>query len=219
MASKSKRNRLIVGVVVVAMFVALVWVLAATLTTNVSSSATLDDQTLEAKALQWAQTNGLQGEPVAKRAVRMTLGQWLAFGSGGLGPGAAESGLSSDTPVFVLAIRGKVEWRQSQSSLPGQAAPEQFDNITVVVDARNGNPISVRAARDPATMPIQVPLNALTPTTSIRFAPTQPPMTPPTRAPEVTRTPTVTPRATATAPMITATQTLSPATPTVRPYP
>ncbi len=218
MASKSRRNSLIVGIVVVAMCVALVWVLAATIT-NVSSSATLDDQTLEAKALQWARTNGLQGDPVAKRAVRMTLGQWLAFGGGGLGPGAAESGLSPDTPVFVLAIRGKVEWRQSQSPLPGQAAPEQFDNITVVVDARNGNPISVRAARDTSTMPIQVPLNALTPTTSIRFAPTQPPMTPPTRVPEVTRTPTVTPRVTATAPRVTATQTLPPSTPTVRPYP
>lgn len=169
-------------------------------TPTASSATTLDEQTLEAKALDWARAHGLQGIPLAKRAVRMTLGQWLAFSGGQLGPGSTQFGVDQNTAVFVLAIHGSVAWHKLGAGLQGQNTPEQFNNITIVVDARNGNLVSAAAARNPTTMPIQVPLNTLTPAAPINFAPTQRPQTPPTRAP--TRTPLPSVLATPTLPAL-----------------
>ncbi len=189
MAIRKWGKRFLVGVMS-AMGIAVLVLLLVTTISNVSSSIILDDQILEAKALEWARINGLQGNPVAKRIAHMTLGQWFALQKQQLGPDAAKFGLTSDMPVFILAIRGKVERRDSQSPLQGQTVPEQFDNITVAVNARNSQPISVESLRDSSLMPIPVPLNALTPTAPIRYAPTQPPVTPPTLPPRVTLTPT-----------------------------
>ncbi len=172
------------------MGIAILALVLVTTISNVSSSMILDDPLLEAKALEWARVNGLQGNPVAKRIARMTLGQWFALQRQQLGPDSAKFGLTSDMPVFILAIRGKIEWRHSESPLRGQSVPEQFDNITVAVNAHNGQPISADAMRDASLMPIPVPLNALTPTAPIRYAPTLPPVTPPTLPPRVTLTPT-----------------------------
>lgn len=177
--------RLIVGVIIAVLAGLLAWWQLVNIPTA-SSTATLDDSTLEVKALEWARAHGLQGTPLAKRAVRMTLGQWLAFSGGQLGPGSTQFGVEQNTSVFVLAIHGSVAWHRLGAGLQGRH-PEQFNNITIVVDARNGNLVSAAAARNPTTMPIQVPLNTLTPAAPINFVPTQQPKTPPTRAP--TRTP------------------------------
>ncbi len=190
MASSNRTNRLIIGVIVAAMIAMVALALTKTIP-NVSSSAVLDDQTLEAIALKWAQVHGLQGNPIAKQIVHMTLGQWMALQGAELTQGAIQFGMSPDMPVFILAIRGNVVGQQSP--LPGQTAPEQYDNIIVAISVRNGDLITVRTARDPSTMPIQVPLNVLTPTAPIKFASTQPPVTPPTLAPMATLTPTPTP--------------------------
>ena len=186
---RSRRTRLIIAAIATACVVVVAFILI-TMIPAASSTATLDDQALEAKALEWARVNGLQGNPISKRIAHMTLGQWFALLKQQLGPDSAKFGLIPDMPVFILAVRGKVERRDSQSPLSGQTTPEQFDNITVAVDARNGNPISVGSARDPSMMPIPVPLSALTPTTPIRYGPTQLPVTPPTLPPKVTLTPT-----------------------------
>ena len=154
---------------------------------NASSGNTLDDQTLEATALELAHTSGLQGNPTAKRIAHMTLSQWMALQGVELTQGAIQLGMNPTMPVFVLALRGNVI---GQHPFSGQTALEQYNNIIVAVNASNGNPITIRTARDPSTMPIQVPLNALTPTVPIRYAPTQPPSTPPTLAPRATLTPT-----------------------------
>lgn len=181
---------LIIGTAVVAVVVVAAWSLLTT-GPNATSSATLDDQTLEAKALEWARDYGLQETPLAKRAVRMTLGQWLAFSGGQLEPGATQLfGIDQDTPVFVLAIRGNVAWRGLVGGLGEQRPSEQFNNITMVVYARNGHLVAATAARNLSDMPIQVPLNTLTPAPPINFAPTRPPVTPPTLAPKATLTPT-----------------------------
>ncbi len=197
MADKRIRNRLIIGVIAAILVAALAWLLT-TAIPKAASSEILDDQSLEAKALQWARIHGLQGDPIAKRVVRITLSQWLALEGTRLAPSAAQYGLSPNTPVLVLAIRGRVEGQIGLGSpLPGggQAPPEQFDNITVVIDARNGNPLSVETMRDLSKMPIPVPLNALTPTAPITFPAMQPLVTPPTQPPKATLTPTLPPSA------------------------
>ncbi len=195
------RKFLLAGLGIVTVLGFLAW-MQIMITSSASSLPTLDDQTLETKAISWAQSYGLQGAPVAKRSARMALGQWLALGGGQLSEGAARFGLSSDVPVFVLAMRGRVEWRGLGLLPPGQVSGEQFDNITIALDARDGNLISAGAARSASAMPVQVPLNALTPTVPIIFVATQPPSTPPTLAPRVT-----------------ATRTIPVPTPTTRPYP
>ena len=186
---RSRRTRLIIAAIATACVVVVAFILI-TMIPAASSTATLDDQALEAKALEWARVNGLQGNPISKRIAHMTLSQWFALLKQQLGPDSAKFGLIPDMPVFILAVRGKVERRDSQSPLSGQTTPEQFDNITVAVDARNGNPISVGSARDPSMMPIPVPLSVRTPTAPIGYVPTQPPVTPPTLPPKVTLTPT-----------------------------
>ena len=179
------RKRLLVVAVIVTIMAALALLFAATIP-NASSGNTLDDQTLEATALQLAHTSGLQGNPTAKRIAHMTLSQWMALQAVELTQGAIQFGMNPTMPVFVLALRGNVV---GQHPFPGQTAPEQYDNIIVAVNASNGNLITVRTARDPSTMPIQVPLNALTPAAPIIYASTRPPSTPPTLAPRATLTP------------------------------
>ena len=185
MTSTNLRKRLLVVAMSATAVVVLVLLFAATIP-NVSSNNTLDDQTLEAKALQLAYASGLQGNPIAKRIAHMTLSQWMALEGVELTQGAIQFGMNPTMPVFVLALRGNVV---GQHPFPGQA-PEHYDNIIIAVNASNGNLITVRTARDPSTMPIQVPLNALTPTAPIRYASTRPPSTPPTLAPRATLTPT-----------------------------
>ena len=187
MTSTNLRKRLLVVAMIATAVVVLVLLFAAT-TPNASSGNTLDDQTLEAAALRWAHIYGLQGNPTAQRIAHMTLSQWRALEGEELTQGAIQLGMNPDMPVFVLAIRGNVV--QQQPSRPGRTAPEQYDNIIVGISASNGNLITVDTARDPSTMPIQVPLNALTPTAPIRYASTRPPSTPPTLAPRATLTPT-----------------------------
>jgi hypothetical protein len=187
MTNTNWRKRLLVGAVIATVLAALVF-LFATAIPNASSNITTDDQTLEAKALQWARIYGLQGTPIAKRTARMTLRQWMALQGVELTQGAIQLGMNPDMPVFVLAIRGDVVGQQSP--LPGQTTPERYDNIIVAIGASNGDLITVRTARDPSAMPIQVPLNVLTPSAPIRIGTTQPPMTPPTLAPQATLTPT-----------------------------
>lgn len=104
----------------------------------------LDQQVLASKGLDIAQKYGLQGNPTSQKTAQMTLGEWLNLNNAELGKDAAQFGLSSDTPVFVLVMRGHVDWRG-----PGIASwvggQKKYDSITVVVDARTGDRLWVRA--------------------------------------------------------------------------
>jgi hypothetical protein len=118
----------------------------------------LDDKVLEEKAVAAAQMAGLQETPIAKRAVHLTLAEWLKLNDAELGKDAAQFGLSPDMPVFVLAMRGNVTSLLAGGALrPEQKAPEKFNNITVVLDARTGEVMWTATIRDGFTMPVSVP--------------------------------------------------------------
>jgi len=191
MTKRSTRNRWGIGVILAAALVISVWIFISA-TPGVVTGTTLDDQTLETKALEWARTHGLQSSPLAKRSVRMTLGQWVTLNGGQLLPGATQLfGIDQSTPVFALAIRGNVMWRGLGGGMSGRKDPERFDNIIIVLDARNGQLVAATAARTLSEMPIQVPLNTLTPAPTVNFVLTRPPVAPPTLA--LKATPTKTP--------------------------
>lgn len=124
---------------------------------NASSIPPLDQGTLETKAIAEAQTAGLQGTPTAKKAVQMTLAEWLTLNDAELGKDAAQFGLTPDMPVFVLAIQGNVESRMAGLPRPGQTGPEHYDNITVVLNARTGELVWIGTTRAGFSMPVPVP--------------------------------------------------------------
>lgn len=118
------------------------------------SSATPDDALLTVRALKEAEGAGLEGTPIAQKSVRMTLGEWLSQTGGELGPDAAKFGLTPELPIFVLAIRGDVYWR-GPSELPKGRKKRTFDNITIGLDARNGNLMFSNSYLSVAEMPVQ----------------------------------------------------------------
>jgi hypothetical protein len=117
----------------------------------------LDDEILTAKALTEARAAGLIDAPKAQKAIRMDLAEWNALIGIDLGADAAKFGLTSDIPVFILAIKGDVEWRGVSLPRPGQDSPERYDNITVVLDARTGDLIWMGSYYPDQPMPVSVP--------------------------------------------------------------
>lgn len=117
----------------------------------------LDDESLTTKALAEARMAGLIGAPKAQQAIRMSLAEWNMLA--GIDPGmdAAKFGLSPDIPVFVLAIKGDVEWQGVDLPRPGQELPERYDNITVVLDARTGDLIWIGSYYPDQPMPVSIP--------------------------------------------------------------
>ncbi len=151
--AKMSRRALLIGIGLL-----LVGLFALLYNTVVASPPPLLDQgTLEAKAVTVAQNGGLRGAPLAKRAVQMTLADWLARNDAELGKDAADFGLTPDMPVFVLAMRGNVEWQGPGQPRPGQSGPDHYDNITVVLDARTGETVWVGSTYTGLPMPVPVP--------------------------------------------------------------
>jgi len=124
---------------------------------NAESSATLDENILAEKALLEAQMNGLMSMPINQETAKMNLSDWNKHVNAELGMDADKFGLTPDTPVFVLAIKGNVEWRGGGLPQPGQEIAENYDNITVVLNARTGDIIWVGAYYPDYPMPVPVP--------------------------------------------------------------
>lgn len=122
-----------------------------------SPASQLDQETLTLKAITEAQASGLMGAPEAQRFVQMSLAEWAKLTDAELGQDAAEFGLTPDMPVFVLAMRGDVEWQGVGPLRPDQSSPERFDNITVVLNARTGELIWVGVYRPGFPMPVSIP--------------------------------------------------------------
>jgi hypothetical protein len=123
-----------------------------------SPPSPLDRETLITKAIAQAQAAGLQGTPIAQKDVQMRLSEWTALIDAELGKDAAQFGLTPDTPVFVLAMRGNVEWRlPAGPPLPDQKSPEHYDNIIVVLNAYTGDLMWVGSYRPGFPMPVPVP--------------------------------------------------------------
>lgn len=145
---------------ILAIGLAIVILIALVVMRNTATAITpplLAQTDLETRAVAIARENGLNGNPTAKRAVQMSYAQWLALNNATLGQDASKVGLASDTPVLVVALRGKVAWSAPSQPRPGQTGPEQFDNITVVLNARTGEMVEVFAKYPGAPMPVSVP--------------------------------------------------------------
>lgn len=125
-------------------------------TVTASPTPLLTQEVLEGKALDLAKLYGLQGIPDAQKVVLMTLGEWYALNDAEFGKDASQIGLTSDIPVFVLAIRGNVEWHGLGLSNPNQAGLEHYDNITVVLNALTGEPVWVGSKYTGFPMPVPV---------------------------------------------------------------
>lgn len=124
---------------------------------DAASIPLLQEKTLEEKAIAEAQFAGLQDMPTAKRAVQMNLEAWLKLNDTDLGKDAAQFGLTPDMPVYVLAMRGNVVSRLAGMPRPKQTTPEQYDNITIVLDARTGDLMWIVTTREGFAMPVSVP--------------------------------------------------------------
>jgi hypothetical protein len=146
--------RILLGILISVVLVLAFWLSSQSIA---KASSLLDDKTLESNAMAAAQFYGMQGTPSAKKAVLMTYAQWLALNDAELGKDAAQFRLTPDLPVYVLAIRGSVDWRGLGESQPGQTAPEHYDNITVVINARNCDLLWIGAKRVGFPMPVPVP--------------------------------------------------------------
>jgi hypothetical protein len=136
-------------------FFAVAWVLVQN--PAVASPLFQNEQALSERALGYAQAAGLRGTPTSQKAVRMTLGGWARLVNAEPGKDAAKFALDPDRPVFVLAVRGDVQWNAPGAPRPGQTSPEHYDNITVVIDIRTGNLLWVGSNYPDAPMPIPVP--------------------------------------------------------------
>lgn len=119
----------------------------------------LDDKTLTDKALVAARVQGLAGEPAAQASHRMTYGEWLARSNSALGPDASQFGLTPDLPVFILVIRGNVEWTgPSAPPPPGvQNSRTDFNNMVVVLNALTGEVLQVHSYSPGARTPLPIP--------------------------------------------------------------
>lgn len=125
---------------------------------NASSSLPIfDEATLTTRAMEVANDAGLIGSPKNTRTERMGLGEWLTLIDVDLGLDAAKFGLTSDMPVFILAIRGEVEWNGHFLQPPGEDVTPKYDNITVVLDASTGEPLWVASKEPGYPMPVSVP--------------------------------------------------------------
>ena len=132
----------------------------------------LDDQTLTTKAIELAQQLGLQGSPTLSKTAHMSLGEWVTLNGEGLGTGAANFGLTPDIPVFVLAMRGHVVFQGPGLPRPGQTSPDEYDNITIALDARNGRQMGVVFRYPGFPMPIPLPEITLVPSQTPTPTPT-----------------------------------------------
>jgi hypothetical protein len=153
-----KDHRILTALLIGLTLVVLASILALTLPQQTTASSNLlDNVTLNAKAIAHAQEKGgLRGVPRSQRSAVMRLAEWTKLTGGELGKDAPQFGLSVDTQVYVLAIRGDVEWRGVGIVQPGQTQPERYDNITVVLDASTGELLSMEATRPGFSMPLPV---------------------------------------------------------------
>jgi hypothetical protein len=122
-----------------------------------SPTAQVDERTLQAKAIGEAQKAGLQGMPTAHNAIQVNLAEWFRRTNAELREGSAQFGLTPDMPVFVLAMRGHVEWQAAGLPRPGHPYPEHYDNIIVALNARNGELVWIGSYQPGSPMPVSIP--------------------------------------------------------------
>lgn len=119
-----------------------------------SELPTLDDSILQEKALVLAHNFGLEGEPESTKIVRMTLADSEKLTDSELGKDAGQFGLTNNMPVFVMALRGKVEPTGPRQIDPANPNPK-YDRMLIVLNAHNGDMILQGEYYVDAPMPIE----------------------------------------------------------------
>jgi hypothetical protein len=152
MRVRMKQKYLFVSLLVLS----IIFISALVILGNAESSATLDKNILAEKALLEAQMNGLMGMPINQETARMNLSGWNKLINAEIGMDADKFDLTPDTLVFILAIKGNVEWRGVSLPQPGQETAENYDNITVDLNDRTGDLIWVGAYYPDYPMPIPI---------------------------------------------------------------
>ena len=115
----------------------------------------VQEQAAVESALDMARMRGLQETPAPRFAVKqMTLAEYNKLSDVRAGPDAAKFGLDPAQQVWVVTIKGQVQW-----SGPGQTGgdADKFDNITIVISAQTGDHIATLSARAGQPLPLDVP--------------------------------------------------------------
>ncbi|MDL1897558.1 hypothetical protein FBQ82_14930 [Anaerolineae bacterium CFX7] len=153
-------KRLTPGKIAIAGIVVLVLALAVwgwqKFSATAAVSPSLDELTLNTKALSLAHKWGLIGKAQSQKAVRMTLSEWAKTNKGQLGKDAGKYGLTPTLPVYVLAVRGQVKPTGPMEFPPNQPEPEYVAMI-IVLNALTGEPISGGYYRAVDPLPFDVP--------------------------------------------------------------
>ncbi len=109
------------------------------------------------RAVAEAHALGLQGAPSKVTAKRMTQGEYDALTGFEAGPAAAEYGLDPNQAVWVVAIKGRVEWAgpgRASRKCPTCTASDTFDNVTIVLSEATGRKLGSHAAGPGQPMPV-----------------------------------------------------------------
>ena len=115
----------------------------------------IQEQVAVERAIDMARLRGLQDTtPTSYAAKQMSLAEYNRLADIGSGPKAAKVGLDPDQQVWVVTIKGQVEW-SGPGSTGGDA--DKFDNITIVISAQTGDHIATLSARPGQPLPLNVP--------------------------------------------------------------
>lgn len=123
----------------------------------VNPVAPLDQAEAVSRAIVEAQALGLQGSPDKVLAKRMTLRQYDALTGFKAGPDATEHGLDPGQTVWVVGIKGLVEWAgpgRVSEMCPECNENDTFDNITIVLNEATGEKLASYAAGPGQPMPV-----------------------------------------------------------------
>lgn len=115
----------------------------------------IQQSTAVARAIDIAHSLGLQEANPNKLAAKlMTLGDYDNLTGFKAGTEATSFGLDPDQQVWVVTIKGAVEW-----SGPGRkgTGTDKFDNITIVINAQTGRQLATFSAGDGGSLPVSVP--------------------------------------------------------------
>ena len=107
------------------------------------------------RAIEMAQSCGFQGKsPDAIATKETTLAEWFSIIGFKPGPDSSKVGLDPDRKIWIVTMRGSVQWSGpgKQSDGPG----DFFDNISIALDADTLEYIGAYAAGQTEKLPLGV---------------------------------------------------------------
>lgn len=119
---------------------------------RVQAHPTSEQDAAVKRAVEIARERGLQTQPAALVAKKATLGEWFAIVGFEPGSEAASVGLDPSTPIWIIAMRGPVEWSGPGKQTGG--AGDQFDNITIALGTGRLDYVGSHAAGPGQPLPL-----------------------------------------------------------------